>query len=461
MIVNSTVEPTGTSPSKCTNLFWRVRPLITLGSFFDGPSTSAASVRPTACEMFRVPVAFHDLGQAIHALPCHRFGHEIVDHLGRGGARPRREDEDVCRVVLRDLRERHRGGKVGFGLTRESHDDVARDRQVRNGRPRHRQLLQVPLGGIAAPHLRQRPVAPRLHREVEVLTHGVALRHRRDRLGPQVFRVGGGEANPIDTVDRVDRAQEIGELWTPLPGAQVAAVRVHVLAQQRDLGDAVAREFAHLVDDVAHPAADLRAPDRRNDAERATVVAADLNREPRAVIDLTLGRERRRIRLVLFEDLDDRLTSACRFGQQCRRVGQIVGAEDDVDVTGALHDQVPVLLSQAPADRDLQIRSPFLQLLEATEMPVQLVVGVLPDTAGVEHHDIRRLEIVGGNQPIGRENPGDPLGIVLVHLTPEGTNVEAPGHAVILRPGSTRPSVRISRALLCCRSMRSLPDGTR
>ena len=46
------------------------------------------------------------------------------------------------------------------------------------------------------------------------------------------------------------------------------------------------------------------------------------------------GRQRRRVRLVLLEDLDHRPLEA-RTLEQRRRVREVVGAEHDVDVTGA------------------------------------------------------------------------------------------------------------------------------
>ena len=49
--------------------------------------------------------------------------------------------------------------------------------------------LEVAGRGVAAVHARQRAVAPRLQREVEVLADVFALGHRRDRLGAQVLRV--------------------------------------------------------------------------------------------------------------------------------------------------------------------------------------------------------------------------------------------------------------------------------
>ena len=62
--------------------------------------------------------------------------------------------------------------------------------------------------------------------------------------------------------------------------AQLGAVGVHVLAEQRHLEDALADQRAHLGEDVAGPAVLLHAAQRRHDAERAGVVAADRDRDP-------------------------------------------------------------------------------------------------------------------------------------------------------------------------------------
>ena len=148
---------------------------------------------------------------------------------------------------------------------------------------------EVALGGVAAVHARQRAVAPRLQRQVQVLAHRRALGHRRDRLGPEVLRVRRREADAVDAVDRVERAQQVGELRAVLPGAEVAAVGVDVLAEHGDLAHAVGGELLDLVDDVAHAPADLGTAHDRHDAERARVVAADLDGDPRRVRDARAG----------------------------------------------------------------------------------------------------------------------------------------------------------------------------
>jgi hypothetical protein len=146
---------------------------------------------------------------------------------------------------------------------------------------------------------------------------------------------------------------------------------------------------------------------------------------------VTAGGQRRRVGLVLLEDLDDRLLRPRpvepRPIEQRRSVGEVVGPEHDVDVTSALDDQVTVLLRQAAAHRDLEVGTTLLQALQAPELAVQLVVSVLTHAARVEHDDVGLVDVVGVLHPVGDEQPGDPLGIVLVHLASERADVETAG----------------------------------
>jgi hypothetical protein len=81
-----------------------------------------------------------------------------------------------------------------------------------------------------------------------------------------------------------------------------------------------------------------------------------------------------------------------------------------------------VLLREAPAHDDRLGRVRELQRLEVAQLPVQLVVGVLTDGAGVEQHEVGRLGVSGRPVAHGLEDPGGPLGVVLVHLAPEGAD---------------------------------------
>ena len=83
-------------------------------------------------------------------------------------------------------------------------------------------------------------------------------------------------------------AQQLAER---LAVADVGAVRVHVLAEQGDLGDALGDQRLDLGEDVARAAVLLLAAQRRDDAERAGVVAADGDGDPRGVRGLAPGRQ--------------------------------------------------------------------------------------------------------------------------------------------------------------------------
>src|SRR5262249_17227972 len=62
------------------------------------------------------------------------------------------------------------------------------------------------------------------------------------------------------------------------------------------------------------------------------------------------------------------------------------------------------------------------------ELAVQAIVGVLADRARVEHDDLGVGGLLGRNVAIRREETGDPLGVVFVHLAPEGAQQETAGH---------------------------------
>ena len=290
--------------------------------------------------------------------------------------------------------------------------------------------LHVALRGVAAPHGPQHAIAPRLQGQVQLLADLGRLGHGLDRLGPQVLGVRAGEAHAPDALDGTDGTEQIGEQRSSL--RDVATVGVHVLAEQRHLGHAAAGEELHLGHDVVERPADLRAAHGRDDAEGARVVTSGLNVHPRRVRELTDGtgpKERigPRLRCRRVEDLHD---GAFGLGpaQQAGRAGQVVRAEHDVDPAHLLLNALAVLLGQAAADGDLQPGLGVHQLLEVPERPVQALIGVLADAAGVEHHDIRVLH--GGRrlQAVSHQQSGEPLRVVLVHLAPEGADEIGAGH---------------------------------
>ena len=90
--------------------------------------------------------------------------------------------------------------------------------------------LEVALARVRAAHRLQDARRARLQRQVRVLADGGALGHRLDHRAAEVLRVRAREADALDAVDRVARAQQLAELGVDV-GQQVAPPRVDVLAR--------------------------------------------------------------------------------------------------------------------------------------------------------------------------------------------------------------------------------------
>ena len=221
--------------------------------------------------------------------------------------------------------------------------------------------------------------------------------------------------------------QQVGE---GPPVAELDAVGVDVLPEQGHLEHALVDQRLHLGEDLAGPAVLLLAAQRRDDAERAGVVAAHADRHPPGVGGVPLGRQRRREDLERLDDLDLRLGVVPGPLQQRRQRAHVVRAEDDVHPRRAAHDLAAVLLREAAADGDLHAGVGVLDRPEVAEVAVEPVVGVLAHRAGVEDDDVGVAALGRGGVAGLLEEAGEALGVVHVHLAP----VRA--HAVGARRGS-------------------------
>ena len=176
-------------------------------------------------------------------------------------------------------------------------------------------------------------------------------------------------------VDVAAGAQELGER---LPVAELDAVGVHVLAQQCHFDGAVVHERLDFGQDLARATVLFLAPQGRDDAEGAGVVAAHGDRYPAGVDGVALGGQRRGEDIQRFEDLQLGLVVVAGPVQQRGQGTDVVGAEHGVHPRRFLEDGLPVLLRQAAADGDLHARVGCLDRGEEAEVAVQLVVGILP-----------------------------------------------------------------------------------
>ena len=113
----------------------------------------------------------------------------------------------------------------------------------------------------------------------------------------------------------------------------------------------------------------------------------------------------------------------------------IVGAKHHIDVAGPFLDEIPILLGQTAGHCNLKARSSLLGCLEVAQSSVEPVVGVLPDATRVENDHVCLVLRGGRYQSVGFEQAGNPLAVVLVHLTPVGAHRVGTGHAYRLGPG--------------------------
>ena len=202
-------------------------------------------------------------------------------------------------------------------------------------------------------------------------------------------------------------AQQLGEQRAArrARNRDVAAVRVHVLAEERDLDDAAPR----------------RGPAPRPGCRRSSGIAAGPGRAARC---RTCRRCRTPARSTPTRGTRRRAPPAARWGrppctrgrpsagrrssdgvQQLEQVRQGVRADHDVDPRRAPLDLALVLLREAPRHHDAQRRVVVLQRLQVAEVAVQPVVGVLADRARVEHHDLgarRRRRSASCRRPSSR-----------------------------------------------------------
>ena len=232
--------------------------------------------------------------------------------------------------------------------------------------------------------------------------------------------MGAREAHALETLDRSARPQQRGERRTV---AELHAIRVDVLPEQRHLDDALGDERLDLGEHVTGSAILLLAAQTRHDAERARVVAPHRDRDPGGVRRFAPARQRRgedRQRLL---DLDLSLGIDAGALEQHRERADVVSAEDHIDPGGTAYDLAAILLRHAATDGDLHSGVAVLDRLEVPEVAIETVVGVLSHGAGVEHDHVGLRALVRPYVARVLEQAREPLGVVDVHLAAVGADL--------------------------------------
>ena len=120
------------------------------------------------------------------------------------------------------------------------------------------------------PHRLQKRRVGVLQRQVQVARHAPARRERSDELGRDPVGIGVEDPDPAETVDVVERPQEMGGVGAVL---EVGPVVGRVLGNQVDLDHALRRQAPGFFDDRGDRPRALQTAEGRDGAERAGVVA--------------------------------------------------------------------------------------------------------------------------------------------------------------------------------------------
>ena len=226
--------------------------------------------------------------------------------------------------------------------------------------------------------------------------------------------------------DVLDQQRQIGLFLAARHGA---AIGIDVLAEQRDFPHALRRQAGDLGQHVLERPRDFVTPGVGHDAEGAELGAAFHDRdEGRGALHFAPAAWHRTSR---FPGRRRRLPPpvAPAFGDQLRQAVQGLRTEHDIDVRRAGDDGLAFLAGDATADADHQIRIQLLQVPDPPEVVENLLLRLLAHRAGVEQDDVGFFRVVGLDDAFGgTEHVGHLVGIVLVHLAPEGADEQFFGH---------------------------------
>ena len=221
-------------------------------------------------------------------------------------------------------------------------------------------------------------------------------------------------------VDRVERAQQLGEARAR--GAQVAPVGVDVLAEQRDLADAVGDHRRTSATSSSNGRLDLAPARRGHDAVGAAAVAADADLHP------ALERPRAARRQLAGEALELEVPLGASASRSSRNSASLwtwpgpkaTSTKGKRSKTSSLTDW-----AQQPPTPTIRSGCSRLRRFASPRCASEAAVGRLADRAGVEEDQVglgalRRLAVAER-----LEHAPHALGVVLVHLAAEGREVVA------------------------------------
>jgi hypothetical protein len=102
----------------------------------------------------------------------------------------------------------------------------------------------------------------------------------------------------------------------------------------------------------------------------------------------------------------------------------VIRPEHQIGVFDAHQQSVALLLGHTTAEGQDHPGALPLDLPHLAGPGAELLLGLLPDAAGVEDDQVRVFGRVGGDVTFAGHQADHPLGVVFVHLAPEGVDVE-------------------------------------
>ena len=143
-----------------------------------------------------------------------------------------------------------------------------------------------------------------------------------------------------------------------------------------------------------------------------------------------LGRSREEARRVEVEDrVRARRSAVHLLASERRQVGDVVGPDEQIEMTDPRQELLALLLRDAPGDREDETRVLRLERGELADLAAQLLLCLLTDAARVEDDQVRVLGVVSACPAARAQHLLHPIGVVRVHLAPEGVDEVAAGQS--------------------------------
>src|SRR5690606_11352078 len=112
-------------------------------------------------------------------------------------------------------------------------------------------------------------------------------------------------------------------------------------------------------------------------------------------------------------------------------LGQVVRADDEVEVRDPREELLALLLRDAARDREDEAGVLRLQRRELADLAPQLLLGLLADAAGIEDDDVDLVRRLGAGPAVRAQRLLHAVGVVRVHLEAEGVD-EIASHARLI-----------------------------